>query len=129
MNPTEDQIQRACAQWLDVQMGFGRLRYTAIPLGEYRAKATAARLKGLGCRAGAPDLVIALGNGTVLWAEVKAEGGRLSPEQKGWRDWLTGHGHPHAVIRSLDDLIDFVAEHGGLIDPVGRQIPMLGTVS
>jgi hypothetical protein len=50
--------------------------------------------------AGFPDLVI-LGNG-VVWAELKAERGRVSPEQQAWHDDLKRAGAEVYVWRPAD---------------------------
>lgn len=122
----EDQIQRACVQWLDIQVAMGRLKFTAIPLGEKRSRVTAAILVGLGARKGAPDLVIALPNGVTLWAELKRQkGGKTSKEQVAWRDALRALGHEWVLVRSLDDMIDAVAEHGGYSGRLGAAAGMV----
>lgn len=73
----------------------------AIPNGGARSKATAGRLKAEGVRAGVPDVCLPLPRGAhaALYIELKrpAEAGRaagrVSPEQRRWRDTLTAAGN------------------------------------
>ena len=57
-----------------------------------------------GLMPGAPDLVICLPGGRVLWVEVKASRGRLSDAQFMFCGKLHALGHDYAVVRSLGDL-------------------------
>jgi hypothetical protein len=50
---------------------------------------------------GFPDLVI-VGHGRVLYRELKREGGRVSPAQRVWIDWLERHGADVAVWTPKD---------------------------
>ena len=53
---------------------------------------------------GAPDLVVALPNGRVLWLEVKAPKGVLSDNQVLVHERLGEIGHTVYVVRSIDDV-------------------------
>jgi len=77
----------------------GRL-YFAVPNGscfflkDAQARARyAAYLKAEGRVSGAPDLVVDLGNGRVALVELKAIGGRVSPEQLALHDEWRRSGH------------------------------------
>ncbi len=74
-----------------------------IPNGEKRDKATAARLKRLGVRAGAPDIILPIRNRCTIFdypagalsglaIELKAKGGRASPAQLDWLAALADEG-------------------------------------
>lgn len=79
-------------------------RVISIPNGRFKADpVTIARLKREGLTPGAPDLLLLRNDGWFAGMEVKAEGGRLSPEQKEWSDWLAQGMGEFAVIRSIDD--------------------------
>lgn len=60
--------------------------------------------------AGFPDLVMIHARaGLVWWVELKAKGGRLSPEQARWRDDLEAAGQAWRLVvgrRELTELID-----------------------
>lgn len=63
-----------------------------VPNGEYRTKATAARLKRMGVRPGVPDILILVpANGYHgMTIELKKPGGRLSEHQERWaRELIT----------------------------------------
>lgn len=63
-----------------------------VPNGGSRNAMEAANLKTQGVLAGIPDLVITLRGGRVLWIEMKADDGRVSPAQKS----------VHAHLRELE---------------------------
>lgn len=66
------------------------VRIFAIPNGGHRHKATAQKLQGEGVCKGVPDLYVPAWK---LWVEMKRQkGGRLSPEQKDWIEYLGGVG-------------------------------------
>ncbi len=60
--------------------------------------------KARGARKGFPDLIVIREGGICGLMEVKIEGGKLSPEQKEWRDWCAGNSIPYAVVRSVSDV-------------------------
>jgi hypothetical protein len=66
--------------------------------------------KQRGARKGFPDLILIKAGGICGLLEIKAEGGSLSKEQREWRDWCGENQVPYAVIRSLDDLIETLAD-------------------
>src|SRR6056297_4111854 len=59
-------------------------------------------LVGMGVHAGFADLMI-LCDGRVLFLELKAPKGRLSPAQEAFRDAVLAQGFSWALVRSLDD--------------------------
>src|SRR5215467_2588651 len=69
----EAQIQRAVLAHLRIR-GVPGLFFLHIPNGGLRLRSEAARLKGLGTRAGAPDLIL-IHEGRVYGLELKAPGG------------------------------------------------------
>lgn len=46
-----------------------------------------------------------------LWVECKAAGGRLSPEQRSFRDFCALAGVPH-LVGGLDDVLAYLVQHG-----------------
>lgn len=75
--------------------------------GEKRSKRDAGRLKAMGVKPGAADIIILgwmrTGVPTFIWFEVKSGEGRLSKSQKGWRDWCISIGAPWYLVRSIAD--------------------------
>lgn len=108
----EDALQRQQVEYLERLRAQNRLEYYAIPNGGQRAKAEAAIVKGLGVRAGVPDLCILWrtpagpGYSTPQLApqcgyiENKSPIGRTSDAQKEWAGWLTSNGHRYALVNS-----------------------------
>lgn len=113
----EDLLQRAVCQYLDALQSQGRLLYFAVPNGGKRSMIEAAIMKGLGVKAGVPDLCIVLKNGVVAFAELKSEEGRVSEKQTWWLEHLAVFGCPTAIIRTLDDMHFFLTRH----DVMGAQ--------
>lgn len=110
---TEDSIQISIVNWFRYVLPHG-WNIFAVPNGGSRDKREAAKLKRLGVKAGVWDLLI-LGqlNGEPWagWIEVKTATGRLTPEQKDFRDGLKDKGFPHAVCRSIEDARKFARDH------------------
>ena len=68
-------------------------------------------LVGMGVHAGFADLMI-LCDGRVLFLELKSLRGRLRPTQEAFRDAVQAQGFGWALVRSLDDALTALAEHG-----------------
>jgi len=68
-------------------------------------------LVGMGVHPGFADLVI-LCAGRVLFLELKSLKGRLSPTQEAFRDAVKAQGFGWALVRSLDDALSALADHG-----------------
>lgn len=86
------------------------VRILAIPNGGARHPVVAAKLKLEGVCKGVPDLFIPEWH---LWIEMKAIGGKESPEQKDWREYLTECCQYDAVVcegfeRAKEFILGFV---------------------
>ena len=68
-------------------------------------------LVGMGVHAGFADLMV-LHDGRVLFFELKAPKGRLRPDQEAFRDAVLAQGFGWAQVRSLDDALGTLADHG-----------------
>jgi hypothetical protein len=68
-------------------------------------------LAGMGVHPGFADLVV-LCDGRALFLELKSQKGKLSPEQEAFRDAMLAQGHGWALVRSLDDALGALADHG-----------------
>jgi len=81
---TEHQEQKLFVKWFELQ--YPKVKIFAIPNGGNRNVVTATMLKAEGVRKGVPDLFIPAWQ---MWIEMKrVKGGKLSPEQKVWIDYL-----------------------------------------
>lgn len=81
-----------------------------------RSAVAGARNKRLGAIKGQPDITIYRTLGRVAHIEVKTLKGRLSPEQREFRQWCQEAGHPHCVARSVADVRDFLETEGIPLD-------------
>lgn len=88
-------------------------RVISVPNGRFQAEPrTIARLKREGLTPGVWDLLILRNDGWFASIEIKADGGRLSLDQKEWGDWLSSGGASAAVVRSLEECIAALNEFG-----------------
>jgi hypothetical protein len=74
---------------------------------------------------GFADLMV-LCDGRVLFLELKSLKGRLSPSQEAFRDAVLAQGHGWTLVRSLDDALGALADHGfttRVAAPVRRPAP------
>lgn len=92
MRRDEDALQRAVIGVLSVYEQMGKLTYFAVPNGGKRSKIEAAIMKGLGTRAGVPDLCIMITHGPTLFIELKSDTGKVSNVQLGWQSWINKSG-------------------------------------
>ena len=82
-------------------------------------------LVGMGVHAGFADLIV-LCEGRVLFMELKSLKGRLNPAQEAFRNAVLTQGFGWALIRSLDDALGALADHGfttRIACPSGRVTP------
>lgn len=107
---TEDHIHRAIFRYLRAVLPSHWLIYHT-PNGGSRNKIEAASMKGLGVLAGVLDLTI-VGDGKLYFLEVKSNSGRVKPSQHAFMDKLDANKIIHAVVRSIDDVRDFIEQHG-----------------
>lgn len=68
-------------------------------------------LVGMGVHSGFADLII-ICDGRVLLLELKSLKGKLSPAQEAFRDAILAQGFGWALVRSLDDALCALADHG-----------------
>jgi hypothetical protein len=90
------------------------LFWFAIPNGGARHIAVAKKLQAEGVKPGVPDLCFLLPGGRTAWLEMKIAGGRLSPDQKVFRNYAFELGHPWAMATTLNEATDFLASVGAL---------------
>jgi hypothetical protein len=102
-NRPEDIIQRAVFDHLRVRSVPGIFAFHPAN-GGWRSRIEAAILKGLGVRAGVPD-VIAVKDGRTYALEIKSPGGRLTAAQTSAHAALRAAGADVAVSYGLDDAL------------------------
>lgn len=100
---SEAMIQRAVCQHLTLRKRPG-VAWFAVPNGGSRDRREAARMKGEGVKAGAPDLVI-VADGRFLGLELKTEAGRLSSQQHQIHGEIKLAGGEVAVAFGLDEAL------------------------
>ena len=108
--PSEEQIQVAVAQYLDVKLPKD-WRWFHPPNGGHGLKSVAGKLKAQGVKPGIPDVAIFRPNGSPIWIELKAFGGTLSLAQKDFRDWCAKSQQPYRVCRSVGEVEVFLKEY------------------
>jgi hypothetical protein len=120
LGPSEHKIQTALFDYLALAAR-PELEIRAIPNGEKRHIAVASRLKAEGVKRGTPDIFICLPAGKVAWLEMKAEKGRLSPDQILFRDRVLALGHLWGMASSVDEALEHLTAWDAL-KPAYRHI-------
>jgi hypothetical protein len=109
-NNPEAQIQKAVCEHFELFKA-PNAELIPIPNGGKRSRVEAARMKGWGCRAGAPDLIFAHeGKGYAL--ELKAPGGRLSAEQRQVLNALHAAKWSVSVATGIDEALNVLGSWG-----------------
>lgn len=104
----ERELHTAVAQYLDLALP-GDAIWFPVPNASKRGKIQAANMKRAGeFRAGIPDIILVYRT-RVVGIELKVSKGVLSPAQEDIHHRLTLAGAVVAVIRSLDDLYNFLS--------------------
>jgi hypothetical protein len=106
----EDQIQRAVFDHLRMRSAPGVYAFH-VPNGGWRSHIEAAILKGLGVRAGVPD-VIAIHRGQVYAIELKTEDGRATSAQLQAIEDLRATGAHAEVAYGLDRALAVLEDWG-----------------
>lgn len=88
-------------------------RYTHVPAGELRTKATAGKLKRMGVVSGWPDFLL-LGPPGLHCLELKRDGEKLTPEQIEFQDFCYANGTPYAVAWTYKQAVAVLREWGVL---------------
>jgi hypothetical protein len=113
----EQQIQRAVFEHLG-KRGIHGLVAIHYPAGGYRRPVEAKILRGLGVRAGVPDVLIWAPPSRAFAMELKSETGELSAAQRAMLDALAKAGVTVATCYGLDQALDTLQGWGLLIGRV-----------
>jgi hypothetical protein len=111
--PSEHVIQSRLVDYLKFALRDG-LDFRAIPNGGKRSRSTAIKLKAEGVKAGSPDTFALLPQGRTGWLELKTDIGRLSDEQKQFRDKALALGHLWRMARSVREALEILTEWDAL---------------
>lgn len=87
-----------------------------VPNGGYRTKATAARLKASGVKAGVPDMCLPVPRRGYhgLYIELKrTDGGTVSPAQKAWIQALNDNGYLAVICKGAGSAIATLMQYLG----------------
>lgn len=112
---SEHTEQAALFSWADLQMGRWpelRMMY-AVPNGGHRHKATAAKLKAEGVRAGVPDICLPVARHGYHGLYIEMKYGRNTPteEQTAWLDALSEQGYLAVVCWGYDEAKRAIEEY------------------
>lgn len=107
----EAQLQRAIVSYLKLAARPNALWF-AVPNGEKRSKATAAKLKSMGVLAGVGDLCFILATGVAAFMELKAGKNRQSKEQVAFEALCDANGAAYVVVTSFDQAVAILKSWG-----------------
>lgn len=112
--PLEKHVQRAVIDYLHARgITTAHVPNGSVLAGDARARAMqVSALKANGMRPGFPDLIAIASGGRCGFIEVKREGEKLGEAQVHWAGALEHLGHKHAVVRSVDDVIETLERWG-----------------
>lgn len=111
LHATEEQIQAAVAAYLDAALPDDAV-WWHTPNGGHRHPAVAAKLKWQGVKKGVPDVAI-IWRGRAIFIELKAHGGRLSPDQLDMHSDLTvARAVVLPIARSVEEVEAFLRTLG-----------------
>src|SRR5262245_41656714 len=99
----EQEIQRAIFEHLAARGVSGTFSFH-VPNGGWRSRVEAAILKGMGVRAGVPDVIL-IRDAEMYALELKAAGGRLSPAQRECQERMRAAGCKVATAVGLDQAL------------------------
>lgn len=121
VNRPEQEIQISIIETFN-KIGLARhYKFFHIPNGGGRSKVEAGIFKAMGVMPGVPDIMILPGP---YFLEVKALGGRLSPEQLAFQSWCRLNSIPHEVAFSVDTALVWL-HRWGIIWRSGDSIKVL----
>lgn len=113
---SEFDVHRFAVQLLNLK-GVKNLIFFHVPNGEQRSKRTGARLKAMGVVRGVSDLVLIIPSQPtprVVFLEIKDAKGRLSVDQKIFRQRAEDAGVDFLIASSSDEVVAQLAKCGAL---------------
>jgi hypothetical protein len=108
-NQPERQLHKAVAEYLTLSLPSNAVWFP-VPSASRRGPAQAANMKRAGeLMVGIPDIILVY-HGRLIGLELKAPKGRLSPSQREFHDRLMLSGAVVHVVRSLNELYEFLCQ-------------------
>lgn len=110
MRHNEDQLQKSCVAWFDLQYRHISWALFHVPNGGKRNSIEAAKLKAMGVRPGVPDLLLVIPRGgyNYLAMELKVGNNTQTANQRNYQTKMSENGGCYAVIRTIDEFIQTV---------------------
>ena len=111
-SPSESLVQKAITDWLTA----AGIDWHRMHLGPVMRGTPGRPILGKNPLKGFPDIfgfIPATTRGETFYIEVKKDSGRMSPEQKMWRERLERHGALYIEARSVDDVAQAFAKRCG----------------
>jgi hypothetical protein len=123
----EADAQRGIVQALRIALPRDAIVHHAvneIAANDRRGQIRQSILVGMGVHPGFADLIVISG-GRVLFLEIKSQTGRLRKSQEVFRDTVCAQGFGWALVRSVDDALGALADHGftSRVRPARRVAP------
>ena len=108
MKRPEQDLQRACVKWFNLQYPeMHGLLFMCHQNASSRIQQSI--LKGLGLIAGVSDLILLSPSGAVF-IELKAGKNKQTDVQKEWQAKVEAYGYPYVVVNSLEQFIEEVKQ-------------------
>ena len=105
----EADIQIACNDYLNYLAKRYSFRHFHVPNEGKRSIYLHAKMKKMGLKSGCPDIIVEYPQGKLLYIELKAPKGRLSPNQKLWAVQSKVLETPHFVVQGeIEECIEQV---------------------
>jgi|TARA_Y100000310_G_scaffold340907_1_gene438271 hypothetical protein len=104
----EQDLQRVCADWLQILENQGKLAFFHPPNGGWRSKVEAAIFTSLGVKPGVSDLCILMPGGRVGFIELKARAETPTDKQLDFMEKCQLLGIPTAVCWKFEQVEDVV---------------------
>lgn len=122
----ESRIQKQVIDWWALACRGYRVDHRLLvhcPNGGKRGKIEASILKGMGVRAGWPDLQLAIPRGDKhgLFIELKAPDGRISDAQKELIPLIEAQGYAVTIAWSFDEAVGAICNYLKTSDPLLRK--------
>jgi len=106
---TEQQLQAKCIEWFHNTYHNERGALHCNNNNSHN-KIAGNVARTLGVYPGVSDLEILVDGGRTVFIELKVDGGKLSPQQVGWRSFVVSRGFGYFVIYTLEEFQTLIKE-------------------
>ncbi len=109
----EDDLQKLCVGWFDLQYPKLKLNLYHTPNGGQRNPREGAKFKAMGVRAGVADLTLAVARGAWhgMYIELKTPKGVQGQTQKVFQQAVEEQGYRYEVCRSFEEFKGYVTNY------------------